>query len=88
MSNKKKSENSNDAPPAKNNDNIPTNLGAFSFLELDNFLSQEIDKNDNPNNNKKSTKKKIIFGKKEHKCREKAKIANKAKCESCPCSNQ
>ena len=60
MSNKKKSENSNDAPPAQNNDNIPTNLGAFSFLELDNFLSQEIDKNDNPNNNKKSTKKNYL----------------------------
>ena len=74
MSNKKKSENSNDAPPAKNNDNIPTNLGAFSFLELDNFLSQEIDKNDNPNNNKKSTKKKLSLEKKNTSTEKKQKL--------------
>ena len=74
MSNKKKSENSNDAPPAKNNDNIPTNLGAFSFLELDNFLSQEIDKNDNPNINKKSTKKKLSSEKKNTSTEKKQKL--------------
>ena len=53
MSNKKSSENPNPISTSSNNNN-PPNAEAFSFLELDNFLSQEISKKDN--NNKSSKK--------------------------------
>ena len=57
MSNKKPSENPNIISPSQTNNNIPPNTDAFSFLELDNFLSQEITKKEN--NNKKNQKKKL-----------------------------
>ena len=49
MSNKKPSENPNIISPSQTNNNIPPNTDAFSFLELDNFLSQEITKKENNN---------------------------------------
>ena len=54
MSNKKPSDNPKQKQ-SSNNNNIPPNTEAFSFLELDNFLSQEITKKDI---NKKNPKKK------------------------------
>ena len=57
MSNKKPSENPNPISPSSNNNN-PPNTEAFSFLELDNFLSQEISKKDNNNKSSKKNLKK------------------------------
>ena len=58
MSNKKPTINPKQEQTTTNN-NIPPNTEAFSFLELDNFLSQEISKKDNTNKNlKKNIKKK------------------------------
>ena len=56
MSNKKPSENPPPEQPSNKYTNQPPNTQVFSFLELDNFLSQEISKNDIPT--KKSIKKK------------------------------
>ena len=58
MSNKKTIENPKNEKKIENN-NLHLNSEEFSFLELDNFLSQEISKKDNNNNNKKNIKKKI-----------------------------
>ena len=58
MSNKKSSENPKNIQPSSNINN-PPNTEAFSFLELDNFLSQEISKKDNQSKSaKKNLKKK------------------------------
>ena len=57
MSNKKSSENPNPISTSSNNNN-PPNAEAFSFLELDNFLSQEISKKDNNNKSSKKNLKK------------------------------
>jgi len=52
MSNKKPSINPKQEESKSNNNNYnPPNTEAFSFLELDNFLSQEITKKDNANKN-------------------------------------
>jgi len=74
MSNKKPSENPNIDSQAQNNNNIPPNSDAFSFLELDNFLSQEIIKKDNTNNNKKNVKKKLSQEKKPENSEKKQKL--------------
>ena len=60
MSNKKPSINQKQEESKSNNNNYnPPNTEAFSFLELDNFLSQEITKKDNATkNSKKNVKKK------------------------------
>ena len=60
MSNKKPSINQKQEESKSNNNNYnPPNTEAFSFLELDNFLSQEIIKKDNATkNSKKNIKKK------------------------------
>ena len=86
MSNKKPLENPNIIIPSQTNNNIPPNTDAFSFLELDNFLSQEITKKEN-NNTKKNQKKKLSQEKKIRKFRKKAKIKTKTKCEFSPRSN-
>ena len=57
MSNKKSSENPNPISTSSNNNN-PPNAEAFCFLELDNFLSQEISKKDNNNKSSKKNLKK------------------------------
>ena len=74
MSNKKPSENPNIDSTPQNNNNIPPNSDAFSFLELDNFLSQEIIKKDNINNNKKNVKKKLSQEKKVENSEKKQKL--------------
>jgi len=59
MSNKKPSINQKQEESKTNNNNNLPNTEAFSFLELDNFLSKEIIKKDNTNkNSKKNLKKK------------------------------
>ena len=59
MSNKKPSINQKQEESKTNNNNNFPNTEAFSFLELDNFLSKEIIKKDNTNkNSKKNLKKK------------------------------
>ena len=72
MSNKKLSENPNIISPSQTNNNIPPNTDAFSFLELDNFLSQEITKKEN--NNKKNQKKKLSQEKKSENSEKKPKL--------------
>ena len=72
MSNKKPSENPNIISPSQTNNNIPPNTDAFSFLELDNFLSQEITKKEN--NNKKNQKKKLSQEKKSENSEKKPKL--------------
>ena len=72
MSNKKPSENPNIISPSQTNNNIPPNTDAFSFLELDNFLSQEITKKEN--NNKKNQKKKLSQEKKSENPEKKPKL--------------
>ena len=62
MSNKKPSDNPKQKQ-SPNNNNIPPNTEAFSFLELDNFLSQEITKKDI---NKKNPKKKPSLEKRDN----------------------
>ena len=62
MSNKKPSDNPKQKQ-SPNNNNIPPNTEAFSFLELDNFLSQEITKKDI---NKKNQKKKPSLEKRDN----------------------
>ena len=74
MSNKKPSENPNIDSTPQNTNNIPPNSDAFSFLELDNFLSQEIIKKDNINNNKKNVKKKLSQEKKAENSEKKQKL--------------
>ena len=74
MSNKKTSENPNIDSTPQNTNNIPPNSDAFSFLELDNFLSQEIIKKDNINNNKKNVKKKLSQEKKTENSEKKQKL--------------
>ena len=73
MSKKKPLENPNNIPPSQNNNNIPPNTDAFSFLELDNFLSQEITKKDG-GNNKKNQKKKLSQEKKSENSEKKPKL--------------
>ena len=72
MSNKKPSENPSIISPSQTNNNIPPNTDAFSFLELDNFLSQEITKKEN--NNKKNQKKKLSQEKKSENSEKKPKL--------------
>ena len=72
MSNKKPSENPNIISPSQTNNNMPPNTDAFSFLELDNFLSQEITKKEN--NNKKNQKKKLSQEKKSENSEKKPKL--------------
>ena len=62
MSNKKPSDNP-EQKQSPNNNNIPPNTEAFSFLELYNFLSQEITKKDI---NKKNPKKKPSLEKRDN----------------------
>ena len=62
MSNKKPSDNPKQKQ-SPNNNNIPPNTEAFSFLELDNFLSKEITKKDI---NKKNPKKKPSLEKRDN----------------------
>jgi len=73
MSNKKTIENPKNEKKIENN-NLHLNSEAFSFLELDNFLSQEISKKDNNNNNKKNIKKKISQEKNNNKSEKKQKL--------------
>ena len=73
MSNKKTIENPKNEKKIENN-NLNLNSEAFSFLELDNFLSQEISKKDNNNNNKKNIKKKISQEKNNNKSEKKQKL--------------
>lgn len=73
MSNKKPLENPNIIIPSQTNNNIPPNTDAFSFLELDNFLSQEITKKEN-NNTKKNQKKKLSQEKKSENSEKKPKL--------------
>ena len=73
MCNKKPSENPNINSPSQANNIISPNTDAFSFLELDNFLSQEITKKDN-NNNKKTPKKKLSQEKKSENSEKKPKL--------------
>ena len=73
MSNKKNTENQKNvqSPP---NINIPSNSGAFSFLELDNYLSQDLTKKEDNTNNKKNIKKKLSQEKDNNKSNKKNKL--------------
>ena len=73
MSNKKNLENQKKEKSTPNN-NIPANSGSFSFLELDNYLSQDLSKKDDYANNKKNIKKKLSQEKDNNKSNEKHKL--------------
>ena len=73
MSNKKNTENQKNVQSPPNN-NIPSNSGAFSFLELDNYLSQDLTKKVDNTNNKKNIKKKLSQEKDNNKSNKKNKL--------------